>query len=138
MACCLPGWTFRWRCSILKQMLRELGKAVSFIASLAALYAMMGSAFFSPGSRWQQRLLEAAVRLAFAGCVCMASGTIFALAGGEGSDVEDHRHADAPHLFRTLPVRLFLWATAAATILFLLSWYLEEYYVPLLWRNQPH
>jgi hypothetical protein len=120
-------------------MLRELGKAVSFVASLAALYAMMGSAFFSPGSRWQQRLLEAALRLAFAGCVCMASGTIFALAGGEGSDGEEPGHPqDAPHLFRTLPVRLFVWTTAAATIFFLASWYLEEYYVPLLWRNQPH
>jgi len=116
-------------------MLRELAKAGSFIASLAALYAMMGSAFFTPGARWQQRLLEAALRLAFAACVCMASGTIFALAGGEGSG----QHSPGnPHLTRTLPVRLFLWASAAATLLFLLSWYLEEYYVPLLWRNQPH
>jgi len=120
-------------------MLRDLGKAVSFVGCLAAIYAMMGSAFFSPGSHWEQRLLEAALRMAFAGCACMVSGTIFALAGGEGSDGDDQRHnADGPHLFRTLPVRLFVWATTAMAVLFLLSWYLEEYYVPLLWRNQPH
>jgi hypothetical protein len=120
-------------------MLRELGKSVSFVASLAALYAMMGSAFFSPGSRWQQHLLEAALRMAFAGCVCMASGTIFALAGGEGSGGDNHAAGnEGPHLSNTLPVRLFVWTTIAMTVLFLLSWYLEEYYVPLLWRNQPH
>jgi hypothetical protein len=118
-------------------MLRDLAKAGSFIASVAALYAMMGSAFFTPGAHWQQRLLDAALRLAFAACVCMASGTIFALAGGEGSG-EHSPSADSPHLTHTLPVRLFLWASTTATLLFLLSWYLEEYYVPLLWRNQPH
>jgi hypothetical protein len=39
---------------------------------------------------------------------------------------------------RTLPVRLYFWALAGMTVLFVLSWYLEEYYVPLIWRNQPH
>ena len=118
-------------------MLRELVKAGSFIASLTALYAMMGSAFFTPGTRWQQRLFEAALRLTFAACVSLASGTIFALAGGEGSG-EPSPEAGSPRITRTLPMQLFLWTSAAATLLFLLSWYLEEYYVPLLWRNQPH
>jgi hypothetical protein len=35
-------------------------------------------------------------------------------------------------------VRLFFWAIAFMVLLFVLSWYLEAYYVPLLWRNQPH
>jgi hypothetical protein len=39
---------------------------------------------------------------------------------------------------RTLPVRLFLWSLAGMALLFFLCWYLEEYYVPLLWKNQPH
>jgi hypothetical protein len=32
----------------------------------------------------------------------------------------------------TLPVRMFLWAMAGMAILFMVSWFLEEYYVPML------
>ncbi len=38
----------------------------------------------------------------------------------------------------TLPVQLFFWAMLAVALLFVVSWYLEVYYVPLLWRNQPN
>jgi hypothetical protein len=37
----------------------------------------------------------------------------------------------------TLPVQMFFWAMAGVAILSTLSWYLEVYYVPLLWRNLP-
>lgn len=120
-------------------MLRELGKVVSFVLSVVALYAVLGSAFFRPGSRWQERLLASVMTLAFAACVCFASGIVFALAGGEGSGRPVQpaaRTATAePRITRTLPVQLFFWTATAAALLFLISWYLEEYYVPLLWRN---
>jgi hypothetical protein len=108
-------------------VLLEIGKALSLFMSILSLYALMVSAFFVPGSRWEERLADSLLRIALAGCVCFASGLIFRSAD----------HIEAP-VTRTLPVRLFVWALAGMTLLFALSWYLEEYYVPLLWRNQPH
>lgn len=108
-------------------MLLELGKALSFFMSILSLYALLVSAFFVPGSRWEERLVGSLLRIALAACVCFASGLLFrSTEPGE------------PPVTRTLPVRLFLWALAGMALLFFLSWYLEEYYVPLLWRNQPH
>jgi hypothetical protein len=41
-------------------------------------------------------------------------------------------------LARTLPVRLFFWTLLGLALLFAVSWYLDVYYMPLFWRNQPH
>jgi hypothetical protein len=108
-------------------VLLEIGKAVSFIMSILSLCALLESAFLVPGARWEERLIGSLLRVAFAGCVCFASGMIFRSAEHLGGPVT-----------RTLPVRLFFWALTGMAVLFFLSWYLEEYYVPLLWRNQPH
>jgi hypothetical protein len=108
-------------------VLLEIGKALSFLTSILSLCALMASAFFVPGSRWEDRLVGSLLRIALAGCVCFASGLLFRSA----------EQVDGP-VTRTLPVRLFFWTLAGMTLLFALSWYLEEYYVPLLWRNQPH
>ncbi len=108
-------------------MLLEIGKAVSFFTSILSLYALLESAFLVPGTRWEERLAGSLLRIAVAGCVCFASGLLFR------SSEQTH-----PPVIQTLPVRLFFWALAGMTVLFFLSWYLEEYYVPLLWRNQPH
>jgi len=108
-------------------VLLEIGKAVSFFTSILSLYALLVSAFFVPGSRWEERLVASLLRIALAGCVCFASGLLFRSS-----------EQTQPPVIRTLPVRLFFWALAGMTLLFFLSWYLEEYYVPLLWRNQPH
>ena len=112
-------------------VLLEIGKALSFFMSILSLCALMASAFFVPGSRWEERLFGSLLRIALAGCVCFASGLIFQWAG---RSVE---HVDAPVMW-TLPVKLYFWALTGMAVLFVLSWYLEEYYVPLLWRNQPH
>jgi hypothetical protein len=112
-------------------VLLEVGKALSFLISILSLCALLESAFFVPGSRWEERLVSSLLRIALAGCVCFASGLIFQSAG---RSVE---HIEAP-VTRTLPVRLYFWALAGMALLFFLSWYLEEYYVPLIWRNQPH
>jgi hypothetical protein len=112
-------------------MLLELTKALSFFASILSLYALMGSAFFVPGTQWQERLVASALRIALAACVCFASGILF-----RQEALHHLREAD-PALTKTLPVRLFYWSLFAMALLFLLSWFLETYYIPHIWRNQP-
>jgi hypothetical protein len=112
-------------------LLLEIGKAVSLLLSILSLDALLTSAFFVPGSPWDERLLNSLERIVLAACVCFASGLLF----------NWHRQRDSEagaDVLRTLPVRLFFWALAGMVLLFVVSWYLEEYYVPMLWRNQPH
>ncbi|MBV8631880.1 MAG: hypothetical protein JOZ83_13200 [Silvibacterium sp.] len=108
-------------------MLLEIGKALSFFMSILSLCALLESAFMMPGARWDERLVASLLRIALAACVCFASGLLFRSGEPEPASVTS-----------TLPVRLFFWALTGMSLLFLLSWYLEEYYVPLIWRNQPH
>jgi hypothetical protein len=112
---------------LLREIARELGKAVSLILSILSLYALLGSAFFVPGSRCPDRLVGAFESLALATCMCFASGLLFRSTS-----------RPEPPVTGTLPVRLFLWTLGGMVVMFLLSWYLETYYVPLLWKNQPH
>jgi hypothetical protein len=108
-------------------MLLDLGRAISLILSYISLYALLDSAFFTPATRWEERLIASFSRIGLAACVCLASGMLF-------------RYSAVPEvpLTRTLPVRLFVWTLVGAALLFALSWYLDVYYVPWLWRNQPH
>jgi hypothetical protein len=108
----------------------DIGKALSFILSILSLYAVLESAFFIPGSDWHERLTLSLLRIAVATCVCFASGLLFALPR------EKHAVSDLP-ITSTLPVQMFFWATAGVAILSTVSWYLEVYFVPLLWRNLP-
>ena len=112
-------------------MLREIGKAVSFMLSILSLYPLIVSAFFVPGARWQDRLSLSVGWMLLSGCFCFASGLFFE---------RDPRAEGDPGepLLRTLPVRIFIWTLVGVAILFVVSWYLEAYYVPLLWRNQPY
>jgi hypothetical protein len=111
-------------------MLLDLAKAISLALSILSLYPVMMSAFFVPGTRWEDRLVMSLLKIAFAACICFASGFLFAL-----RPRPSWRTFSA--IFSTLPVRLFFWSMAAMALLFFVSWYLEEYYVPLLWRNLP-
>jgi hypothetical protein len=111
-------------------MLLELGRAVSFLLSILSLFPAMYSAFFVPGTRWEERLALSLDHIAVSACVCFASGLLFAWPSRE--------HAGAKLSFlSTLPVRLFFLALAAMAALFVASWYLEEYYIPLIYKNQP-
>lgn len=114
-------------------VLSELAKGISFLLSLASLYALLGRALFLlPGTHWQTRLPGALEALALAASLCLATGLLFILtAPGQQPPM-------LATLARTLPVQLFFWTVTLAVILFLVSGYLEEHYVPLLWRNQPH
>jgi hypothetical protein len=106
-------------------MLLELARPLSFFLGMLSLYPVMMSAFFIPGSRWEERLEMALLRVVFAACICFASGLLYS----------SHNYANpasAESLTETLPVRLFFWALAAMALLFALSWWLETYYVPML------
>jgi len=111
---------------------RELAKAVTLILSIVSLYALLGSAFFVPGSPWQTRLLTSIETLAMSACVCFASGLLFSLTETSASGRSE------PPVTQTLPVRLFFWSLGAMVLLFLLSRYLEVFYIPYIWKNQPY
>jgi hypothetical protein len=109
-------------------MLLELARPLSFMLSMLSLYPVMMSAFFVPGAHWEDRLSMALLRVAFAGCICFASGLLYAWNSPAA-------HEPPEPLLSTLPVRLFLWSVAGMALLFVLSWYLDTYYVPLARRD---
>jgi hypothetical protein len=94
--------------------------------SILSLCALLDTAFFVPATRWEERLIASLGRILFAGCVSLISGVLFRCS-----------QPDVP-LARTLPVRLCLWALFGFSLLFVLGWYLEVYYMPLFWCNLPH
>jgi hypothetical protein len=108
-------------------MLLDLGRLLSFALSILSLYALLDSAFFVLATTWEERLILSITRIGLAACVCFASGLLF-------------RHSSDPEvrLTKTLPMRMFFWTLFGVAVLFAASWFLDVYYVPLLWRNQPH
>lgn len=108
-------------------MFLDLSRAVSLVFSILSLFALLNSAFFIPATRWEERFVGSGAYVGLAACICFASGLLF-------------RYSTNPQvpLTRTLPVRLFLWTLFGVSILFAICWYLDLYYVPWLWRNQPH
>ena len=109
-------------------MLLELARPISFLLSILSLYPVLMSAFFVPGTRWEERLAMAFVHVLVAACVCFASGLLYRWPS------QGNAEAGQP-LLSTLPMRLFLWALAGMALLFALSWYLEAYFVPLASRD---
>ena len=59
-------------------MLLELLRPLSFFVSILSLYPIVTSAFFMAGSRWEERLELALLRVAFAACICFTSGFLYA------------------------------------------------------------
>lgn len=111
-------------------MFLELGKVLSFFLCILSLCDVMMNAFFIPGVRWQDRLIVTVGRIVFAACICFASGIFFTLTG------KTHGRAEQS-VASTLPMQMFFWTMVGVALLFALSWYLDAYYVPLLWKNQP-
>ena len=96
-------------------MLLEIGRGISFLLSVLSIYRVAISAFFVVGSRWEDRLELAGVRLLLAGGVCLVSGLLFALPSS--------KQEAGQNVLSTLPVRMFLWSAAGMVFLFLASWY---------------
>jgi hypothetical protein len=109
----------------------QIAKFVALAVSILSLCALMEHAFFVPGSPWGDRLLDALAMLGLTASICFASGLLFEI---------PNRRFDpepTPPLTRTLPVRLFFWGAGVMAVMFLLSWFLAEYFVPMIWKNQP-
>jgi len=106
-------------------MLLELTRALSFFLSMLSLYPVLIGAFFVPGTGWQERLVNSLLHIAFSACICFSSGILFIW------PVRFNLQAGRS-LLSTLPVRLFFLALAGMAVLFLISWYLEENFVPLM------
>jgi hypothetical protein len=110
----------------------QIAKFFGLAGSILSLYVLLGRAFFIPGMGWEDRLISALATLGLAGSVCFASGLLF--------EIPDRKFdpEPVPPLLRTLPVRLFFWGVSLTAIMFLLSWFLANYFVPLIWKNQPY
>ncbi|MFZ0275105.1 MAG: hypothetical protein WB524_12690 [Acidobacteriaceae bacterium] len=110
----------------------QIAKFLALALSILSLCLLMAHAFFVLGSPWADRLLDALGTLGLAGAVCFASGFLFEIPNRK-FDPEP-----TPPLMRTLPVRLFFCAAGLTAVMFLLSWFLAEYFVPMIWKNQPY
>ena len=109
-------------------MLLELLRPLSFFMSILSLYPVLMNAFFVPGTRWEERLEMALLRVGLAACICFASGILHCWQSPATTE-------PAGPLLATLPVRMFLWTIMAVALLFAISWYLDVYYVPLASRD---
>ena len=110
----------------------QIAKFVALALSILSLCALMEHAFFVPGSPWGDRLLDALAMLGLTASICFASGLLFEI---------PNRRFDpepTPPLRQTLPVRLFFWGAGITAVMFLLSWFLAEYFVPMIWKYQPY
>lgn len=110
----------------------QIAKFLALVLSILSLFALAGHAFFVPGSPWGDRLLDGLAMLGLTASICFASGFIFEIPNRK-FDPEP-----TPRLTQTLPVRLFFWGVGLMAVMFLLSWFLAEYFVPMMWKNQPY
>ncbi len=127
----MGGWVWSGdSVRVRRRMLLDLSKVFSFVLSLMSLYPVLWNAFFVPGSRWEDRLW---LSFGTVGAVCvrlLCERPVFCWPSRENPEAECA-------LLSTLPVRMFAWAVAGMAVLFVSSWYLDVYYVPLLWKNLP-
>ncbi len=100
-------------------MLVDIAKPIALMLCLLTLYAVFFTAFMVPGDP-QYRILESLELLALAAGISVVSGLIFR-ESMPGASVAKAR------LTTTLPIQVFLWASAIMFCLFLVSWYLETY-----------
>jgi len=98
----------------------DLFKAISFLVDIVLLYGVAISAFFVPGSGWEERLDSALLRLALAASACLLSGLLFSMTSRS-------RSRTIRSFLTTLPVQLFFWSLGVIALLFVSSWYLDSY-----------
>ncbi|HEX3986498.1 MAG TPA: hypothetical protein VHX13_07800 [Acidobacteriaceae bacterium] len=110
----------------------QIAKFFGLAGSILSLYVLLGRAFFIPGGGWEDRLISGLATLGLAASVCFATGLLFEIPNRK-FDPEP-----VPSLLHTLPVRLFFWGASLVALMFLLSWFLANYFVPLIWKNQPY
>ena len=105
-------------------MLLELGKFISLLAGIVSLNAVFYTAFLMPVDGLRERIFQSLDMLILACGVCLASGLIFRAwdrkVGIERSTI-----------VASLPMRIFWWFSGIVVLLFVASWYVEVYWVPV-------
>lgn len=109
-----------------------VAKLIALMLSMLSLLVLLAHAFFVPGSSWPDRLRDALGMLGMAASICFASGLVF--------EIPNRKFDPEPPvpLTQTLPVRLFFWCVGLTAVLFAVSWFLAEDFIPLIWKNQPY
>ena len=98
-------------------MLLDTLKPVALLISILSLYGVFHTAFLLPATSLEDRIEHGLLLLALAACIATVSGLLF------------RESETGVPLSATLPVRLFLWTSAAMLILFAVSWYVETFVV---------
>jgi disulfide bond formation protein DsbB len=100
----------------------EVAKPVALVLCILSLYGVFHTAFLNPASDLEQRIWNSLGLLTLAAGISLTSGLIFR---------EDVREPAAGNsrLAATLPIKMFCWASGLMVILFVVSWYLENYCV---------
>src|ERR1700749_4940412 len=98
----------------------ELAKPIALMLCMISLFGVFHTAFLVPASDLQQRISTGLERLALAAGISLISGMIFWKPASGASE-------DGDRFWGTLPMRIFIWTTAAMFIFFIASWYLESH-----------
>lgn len=105
-------------------MLLELGRFISLLAGIVSLNAVFYTAFLMPVDGLRERIFQSLDMLILACGICLASGLIFRAwdrkVGIERSSIT-----------ASLPMRIFWWFSGIVVFLFVASWYVEVYWLPL-------
>ena len=102
-------------------VLVEIAKPITLCLSILSLYAVFHAAFLVPGINFHDRIWNALTFLALSACIAFTGGLFLR------AEERQQRAEVQGRLTSTLPVRVFLWATAGMVVLFSVSWYLETY-----------
>lgn len=105
-------------------VLLELAKFASLLLSLLSLDALLHAAFFTPASDCEQRLVPSLGMLLLAAAVCMGSGAIF-------RTWEQRIGRRSASVVTSLPMMIFWWAAGAIALLYLVSWFIEQFFLPI-------
>jgi hypothetical protein len=100
----------------------EVAKPVALMLCILSLYGVFHTAFLSPADDLAQRIWDSIGLLTLAAGISLTSGLIFLEATRKPSDASSR-------LTATLPIKMFYWASIVMLILFVVSWYLENYCV---------
>jgi hypothetical protein len=103
-------------------MFGEIAKPITLVFCMVSLYAVFHTAFLVPASDLDQRILDSLRLLTLAAGISLVSGLIF-------REPREERRGSGSRLIGTLPVRIFFWASGLMLVLFVVSWYLENYCV---------
>jgi hypothetical protein len=105
-----------------RSMWMEIAKPIALMLCMVSLFGVFHTAFLVPAADMQQRISTGLERLALAAAISLISGVIFREPASGASSGNGNSH-----VFATLPMRVFLWTTAAMLIFFVVSWYLESH-----------